>query len=268
MDIKTAARLNNKVEMPMLGLGVCQSGDQTEDAVLWALEAGYRHVDTAAIYGNEESVGNAIKKSNIPRSELFITTKLWNDNHDDPEASLNASLSKLQLDYVDLYLIHFPVPQRNTSWTVLEKLHKDGKCKAIGVSNFTIRHLKQLMETSEVIPAVNQVEFHPYLYQKELLEFCHSKGIQMEAYSPLTQGKKLNDEKLISIAKKYDKKPAQILIRWNLQHNIVVIPKSVAKARILENADVFDFEISEEDMKQLDSFNENLRLGWDPTDAP
>ncbi|MBI2523012.1 aldo/keto reductase [Candidatus Woesearchaeota archaeon] len=270
MDIRTTIELNNGIKIPILGLGMWQipNGKVCEEAVLSALNTGYRHIDTAAAYKNEESVGNAIKKSNIPRKELFITTKLWNDDHNNPKKAFNESLKKLQLDYVDLYLIHFPVPERNRSWEILEKIYKSGKAKAIGVSNFTIRHLKELLESSDIVPAVNQVEFHPYLYQKELLDFCNEKGIKLEAYSPLTHGKKLNDVKLVEIAKKYNKSAAQVLIKWGLQHYLIVIPKSSKKDRIIENSYVFDFELSKEDMKKLDGFNENLRTCWDPTDAP
>ena len=244
------------------------NGKVCEEAVLAGLSAGYRHIDTAAIYENEESVGNAIRKSNITRKEIFVTTKLWNDDHNNPKKAFNESLKKLQLDYVNLYLMHYPVPERNSSWKILERIYKSGKAKAIGVSNFTIRHLKGLLENSEVIPAINQVEFHPYLYQKELLEFCSEKRIRLEAYSPLTHGEKLKDPELLKIAKKYDKSAAQILIRWGLQHGLIVLPKSSKKERIMENSYVFDFELSKEDMKKLNGFNENLRTCWDPTDAP
>lgn len=270
MNMNSTMKLNNGVEMPIIGLGTWKmpDGKTAEQAVLWALEAGYRHIDTAAIYGNEASVGRAIKKSGIPRNELFITTKLWNENHDDPERAFNDSLGRLGLDYVDLYLIHFPVPERNESWRVLEKLHIQKRCRAIGVSNFTIRHLEQLLKTAKVAPAANQVEFHPYLYQKELLDYCKEKGIAVEAYSPLTHKVKLNDKKLAGLAASYGKSPAQILIRWCVQRGMAVLPKSVHKERISENADVFDFEISEKDMGLLDGFNEGLRTCWDPTDAP
>jgi diketogulonate reductase-like aldo/keto reductase len=197
---------------------------------------------------------------------------LWNSDHGSPERALDTSLRKLKMDYVDLYLIHFPVRQRRQSWRALEALRAKGKTRSIGVSNFTIAHLAELLAESETVPAVNQVEFHPYLYQQELLAFCQAKGIVVEAYSPLTHGERLKDPKLVAIAKKYSsaetKSTAQILIRWALQHGLVVIPKSSNRRRISDNADVFDFEISEEDMRLLDNFNENLRTCWDPSNAP
>jgi len=273
IKIDTRVKLNNGVEIPMFGLGTFQmrSGKETQQAVLSALEAGYRLIDTAQMYENEEDVGIALKKRGIPREEVFITTKLWNSEHGYQKA-LNAceeSLEKLGLPYVDLYLIHWPVQGlRNETWKAMQTLLEKGKCRAIGVSNYMIRHLEELLANSDVIPTVNQVEFSPYLYLKDLLEFCHSHKVQLEAYSPLTKGHKLNDPKLAIVAKKYSKTPAQILIRWVLQKDVVVIPKSSHKERILENADVFDFEISPEDMKQLDSFNQNMRTSWDPTTIP
>ncbi|MBI2545471.1 MAG: aldo/keto reductase [Candidatus Aenigmarchaeota archaeon] len=265
MDISTRLQLNNGTKIPVLGLGTWKIDDgDAEKVVLDALGIGYRHIDTAKIYGNEKGIGKAIKKSGVPRKELFITTKLWNDDHDDIIGACEESLKKLQLDYVDLYLMHSPTPVRNESWKTMQQLVKNGKAKTVGVSNFTIRHLNELLSKSKFVPAVNQVEFSTYLYQKELLEFCKSKGIQIEAYSPLTRGRKLNDSKLIMIADKYNKSPAQVLIRWVIQHAMVVIPKSKSRERLEENMDVFDFNISQEDMKKLDGFNENLRVTWDP----
>ena len=263
-------KLNNGIEMPMLGLGTWQISDRdAENAVLWALEAGYRHIDTAAYYNNEAGVGKAIRKSGIARDEIFVTTKLKNEDHRNPGKAFEASIKKLGTGYVDLYLIHWPVQGlRNNTWKVFEKLYRDGRCKAIGVSNFTIRHLEELLKVAEIVPAVNQVEFSPYLYQKDLLEFCKKNKIQLEAYSPLTRGQKLNDKKIVDIANNYNKTSAQILIRWCLQHNIVVIPKSKTKKRIEENINVFDFSIRSGDMKRLDDFDENLRLCWDPTNLP
>lgn len=258
--------------MPYLGLGVYKTlGEETKRAIHWALERGYRLIDTAAMYGNEKEVGEAIRESFLPREEIFITTKLWNDDHGYEKAlkAFEESLERLKCEYIDLYLIHFPVEGiRNETWKALEKIYQEGLCRAIGVSNYTIKHLEELLEFCNVLPAVNQVEFSPYLFQKELLAFCKSQKIQLEAYSPLTRGKKLNDLKLVEIAEKYHKTPAQILIRWALQHEIVVIPKSSHKERIYENADVFDFNISLEDMKLLDSFNENFRVCWNPENVP
>jgi diketogulonate reductase-like aldo/keto reductase len=295
LTIDTTITLNDGHEIPRLGLGVWQTraGATCEAAVLAALEAGYRHIDTAAMYGNEESVGAAIKTSGIPRAEIFVTTKLWNSDHGNPERALEASLRKLKFDYVDLYLIHYPVRERRQSWRALEALRAQGKARSIGVSNFTIRHLTELLAETATTPAINQVEFHPYLYQRDLLDFCASKGIVVVAYSPLTKGARLQDPKLVAVAKKYPnagpkptaprpplplisnfshrregKSTAQILIRWALQHGLVVIPKSANRRRIFEDADVFDFEIVPEDMQLLDRFNENLRTCWDPTNAP
>ncbi|HTM08233.1 MAG TPA: aldo/keto reductase [Verrucomicrobiae bacterium] len=287
-------KLNDGHLIPQLGFGVWQvrSGRTCEAAVVTALEAGYRHIDTAAGYGNEASVGAAIRASGLGREQVFVTTKLWNDDHDDPEAALDDSLRKLKIDYVDLYLIHFPVRLRHQSWKVFERLRNKGKARSIGVSNYTIRHMTELLGESETLPAVNQIEIHPYLYQRELIDFCAARGVVIEAYSPLTHGRRLNDPKLVAIAKKYSKdgapapvwarlpllesfsRPggvkttAQVLIRWGLQKGFVVIPKSSKPRRIVENADVFDFELSAADMRVLDSFDENLRTCWDPTDAP
>lgn len=267
MDIGTKARLNDGKEMPMLGFGTWQlkDGKEATAAVLKALETGYRHIDTAAIYGNEESIGKAVMESNIPRDEIFITTKIWNDAHNDPMKAFNESLKRLRMDYVDLYLIHWPVNERNETWQAMEEILQHGKARSIGVSNFTIRHLEELMGQSEIVPAVNQVEFSPFLYQKDLLDFCKSSKIQLEAYSPLSRAKKLDDPRLKSIAQKYNKSPAQIMLRWSIQHSVVVIPKSRHPDRIKENADIFDFSISPADMKSLDSLNDNFRTCWDPS---
>ena len=295
LTIETKLTLNDGHLIPQLGLGVWQTraGATCEAAVLAALEAGYRHIDTAAMYGNEESVGAAIRMSGIPRENIFVTTKLWNSDHGNPERALNTSLRKLKLDYVDLYLIHYLVRERRQSWRALEALRAEGKARSIGVSNFTISHLTELLAETKTVPAVNQVEFHPYLYQRDLLDFCAGVGIVIEAYSPLTKGARLKDPKLVAVAKKYSqtglqpgtprsrwplldklsrrsetKSTAQILIRWALQHGLAVIPKSANRRRIFEDADIFDFEITAEDMQLLDRLNENLRTCWDPTNAP
>ena len=204
LTIAKKLKLNDGRLIPQLGLGVWQTraGPTCEAAVLAALEAGYRHIDTAAMYGNEESVGAAVRASGIPREGIFVTTKLWNSDHGNPERALETSLRKLKMNYVDLYLIHYPVRQRNRSWRALEALQAGGKARSIGVSNFTVRHLNELLAETNTVPAVNQVEFHPYLYQRELLDFCAHRGIAVEAYSPLTKGARLKDPKLIGIAKK------------------------------------------------------------------
>jgi diketogulonate reductase-like aldo/keto reductase len=231
------------------------------------LNIGYRHIDTAYIYGNESDVGKAVLESGISREEVFITTKLWNTDQVGYDYAIKAckqSLQRLGLTYIDLYLIHWPVRGINNNsikiWKAMVHLLQEGKVRAIGVSNFSIDDLKQILNDSDILPAVNQVEFHPFLYQKDLLSFCERNGIQLEAYSPLTRGMRLNHPTIVNTAKKYDNKtPAQILIRWSLQHNLVVIPKSILEQRILENSQVFDFELRAEDMKFLDSLNENLQ---------
>jgi methylglyoxal/glyoxal reductase len=273
LNIESTLKLNNNVRIPILGLGVYQTppGRVTQNAVKFALSIGYRHVDTARIYGNEADVGEAVRKSGVPREQLFVTTKLWNGDqgYDSTLRACEASLKRLGFDYLDLYLIHFPVPEtRKESWKAMKTLLEKGKCRAIGVSNFTIPHLEDLLEEHELVPAVNQVEFHPFLYQKELLEYCQRKGIQVEAYSPLARGEKLKHPRLTAVAAKYSKSPAELMIRWGLQHGLVVIPKSTREDRIRENSQVFDFEISAEDMRSLDSLNEDLRLNWDPTNIP
>ncbi len=273
LGLGSKAKLNNGVEMPLLGLGVYQSpaGRITQDAVKFALKTGYRHIDTARIYNNEADVGKAVRESGVPREEVFITTKLWNSDQGYESAlqAFESSLRRLGLNYLDLYLIHFPVPGvRNESWKAMEALLKQGKCKAVGVSNFTIPHLEELLKTTDTIPAVNQVEFSPFLYQRELLNYCHEKRIQLEAYSPLTRGEKLGHPKIKALVAKYSKTPAQILIRWSLQHGLVVIPKSVREERIRENSQVFDFNLTDQDMMVLDSLNENMRVNWDPTNIP
>lgn len=270
LAIDTKVVLNNGVEMPVFGLGTYLSGNskETQDIVSYALEIGYRHIDTARYYGNERDIGRAIEKSRIPRDEVFITTKLWNSDHgyDRALAAFGESREDLGLDYVDLYLIHWPVQElRRESWEALEVLYGEGKCRAIGVSNYMAPHLTELLATCSVKPAVNQVEFSPYLYQKELLEFCRSNSIQFESYSPLTKGHMLDDPRLFEIAKKYSKAPAQILIRWTLQKEVIVIPKSARRKRVRENADIFDFVISPEDMDRLDALHKNMRVSWDPT---
>ena len=275
MDINASVTLNNGIRIPVVGLGVFRSppGKTTRRAIQYAFEAGYRHIDTAYIYGNESDVGKAVAKSGIPREEVFVTTKLWNAHQgfDSTLKACEASLRKMKLDFVDLYLMHWPVKDlRLESWKAMERLLAGGKCRSIGVRNFMVDHLEELMKNSGVVPAVNQIELSPYNYlqHKELIGLCQSLNIVIEAYSPLTKGRKLDDPALAGIARKYHKTSAQLLIRWALEKGFVVLPKSVNRERIIENVSVFDFSISPEDMQMLDAFNENLVTGWDPTLAP
>ncbi|WP_010493774.1 aldo/keto reductase [Paenibacillus elgii] len=260
--------LNNGVRMPWLGLGVWKTkeGDEVVQAVQHALEAGYRSIDTAAVYGNEAGVGQAIQASSIPRDQLFVTTKVWNadQGYDSTLRAFEESRRKLQLEVIDLYLIHWPGKDKyKETWKALEKLYKDGLVRAIGVSNFKVHHLEDLLQDSEIVPAVNQVEFHPLLVQQELRTFCKEHKIQLEAWSPLMQGN-LDLPLLSELAGKYGKTPAQIILRWDLQHGVVTIPKSIRESRIRENIDVFDFTLSDEDMARLDGLNQDRRFGPDP----
>jgi len=260
--------LNNGVKLPWLGLGVwrVKEGDEVISSVKHAIQSGYRSIDTAAVYGNEEGVGQAIKESGVAREELFITTKVWNSDqgYESTLQAFETSRKKLGLEYIDLYLIHWPVKGKYVeTWKALEKLYKDGLVRAIGVSNHQIHHLQDIMEASEIVPAVNQVEFHPLLTQKELLGFCKDKGIQLEAWSPLMQGN-LDVPLLAELADKYQKTPAQIVLRWDLQNGVVTIPKSITPHRIEENSKIFDFTLSAEDMEKIDALNQNKRFGSDP----
>lgn len=273
LTITSTKRLNSGTEMPVLGLGVYQTppGRMTREAIKFALEIGYRHIDTASLYGNEEDVGEAVRKSGLPRDQVFVTTKLWNSDHgyDSALRACEGSLRRLGLGYIDLYLIHWPVPElRGETWKALVELKRRGACRAIGVSNYTIDHLDEVLRDSDTPPAVDQVEFNPFLYQRDLLRYCERKGIQLEAYSPLTRGYRLRHPVIVEVARRYSKSPAQVMIRWGLQHELVVIPKSVRPERIKENGEVFDFEISTGDMARLDSVNEDLRTDWDPTGEP
>ncbi|MFA5073285.1 MAG: aldo/keto reductase [Nitrospirota bacterium] len=273
LSLESSVQLNNGFMMPLLGLGVYQmrSGKETYEAVRTALDVGYRLFDTASFYRNEEDVGRAIRDSSVPREEVFVTTKLWNDDHgyDAAFKAFDASFKKLDLGYIDLYLIHFPVPQvRNETWRALERILCTGKVRAIGVSNYLERHLKDLLSQSTIIPAVNQIEFSPFLYQRNLLDFCRKHRIQLEAYAPLTAGERLNDPRITSIANKHGCTNAQVLLRWAIEHEVVVIPKSSRKERILENAQLFDFDLTDEDMAKLDSLYDGFRSSWDPTGVP
>lgn len=263
-----AFTLSNGVRMPKLGLGVYKmnEGDETISAVKHAIRMGYRSIDTAALYGNEEGVGRGIQESGLPREELFITTKVWNANqgYETTLQAFDESRRKLGLDYLDLYLIHWPVKGKyKETWKAIEKLYKDGQIRAIGVCNFQIHHLQDLLGDCEIVPMVNQVEFHPRLTQKDLLAFCKEKGIQLEAWSPLMRGD-MDMPLLRELAEKYKKTPAQIVLRWDLQNEVATIPKTVTPHRMEENASIFDFELSFEDMAKIDELNENKRFGPDP----
>jgi len=265
--------MNDGHKIPVVGLGTWKSepGKATYNAVLDSINTGYRHIDTARAYGNEEDVGSAVKDSGIERKDLFITTKLRNPDQGFEEAlqACEKSLERLDCDYIDLYLIHWPLKdKRNESWKAFIELQKRGLCRSIGVSNFTIDNLKELEAKFGVVPAANQVEFHPYHYQKDLLEYCNSKNIIIEAYSPLVHAKRMDEERLVEISEEMGKTPAQILIRWAIQRGMVVLPKSVNENRIIENFAVFDFDISDSLMKRLDDLDERYVTCWDPHNPP
>jgi diketogulonate reductase-like aldo/keto reductase len=259
--------------IPQVGLGLWQVKDTQllEKTVQDALAAGYRHFDTAQIYGNESLLGDVLRRSQIPRKELFITTKISVQNFRKPTVmkSFDASLLNLQTDYVDLLLLHFPVTfLRKGAWTVLESIHSTGRARAIGVSNYTIKHLEQMKQYANMVPAVNQVELHVYLQQPDLLTYCRKQGIAVEAYSPLAHGNGLDNPVLSRVAKKHHKTPAQIMIRWCIEQGAIPLPKSTTSTRIVENINVFDFSLSKQDMTQLASLDKNMRTCWDPTKIP
>jgi diketogulonate reductase-like aldo/keto reductase len=267
-DAKTTfVTLNNGIKIPQVGLGVWQSGGKTKSAVAAALAAGYRHVDTAAVYGNEPQVGAALAESGIPRAELFVTSKLWNKDqgYDAALKAFDASLTRLKLDYLDLYLIHWPVPERRLeSWRALEKLYADERVRAIGVSNFLQPHLQQLEGSAKVLPAVNQLELTPFLQRAATVARCQELGIALESYSPLTRGQRLQHPVMLELAAQTGKSPAQVMLRWGIQKGFIVLPKSVTPARIQENAALFDFELDVAAMTRLDALEEGLVTGWDP----
>ena len=272
-NLQSTTTLHNGTKMPWLGLGVfkVEEGQELVNAVKTAITHGYRSVDTAAIYGNEVGVGQgireALEETGIAREDLFITSKVWNSElgYASTIAAYEESLTKLGLDYLDLYLIHWPVAGKyKEAWRALETLYKEGRVKAIGVSNFQIHHLEDLMKDAEIKPMANQVEYHPRLTQKELQSFCQQHDIQLEAWSPLMQGQLLDNTDLQEIADKYGKSVAQVILRWDLQNGVITIPKSTKEHRIAENASVFDFELTADDMKRIDSLNQNHRVGPDP----
>ncbi len=259
--------------MPRLGLGVYapKHNNEVRQAVEWALEAGCRLIDTAAAYGNEREVAAALQSSGLPRTDVFITTKVWNDDqgYEQTLRAFDKSLAKLETDFVDLYLIHWPVREhRRETWRALEKLYADGRTRAIGVSNYYQPHLDELFAFAGVVPAVNQVEFSPYCYLPDVVDYCRARGIQVEGYAPLVRGQKNKDPRLTALAEKYGKSTFQLLVRWSLQHNVVTIPKSVKQERIRENFDVFDFSISDDDMTLMNTFYDNTRVAPDPRDIP
>ncbi|MCW0953507.1 aldo/keto reductase [Weissella ceti] len=271
-SLQDTIKLNNDVHMPGLGLGVFQiPEEETAEVVATSIESGYRLIDTAQIYGNEEGVGEGIKlgleRTGLTREDLFITSKVWNFGMTKAEAkaSVELSLAKLQLEYVDLFLIHWPGDkQYKEAWLALEDLYAEGKIKAIGVSNFQVHHLEDLMSYATVKPVLNQIELHPKLAQHELREFGKQHNIKIQAWSPLMQGELLNNEIIQSIANKHGKSTAQVILRWDIQNEVMLVVKSVKKSRLLSNSDVFSFELDEDDMSVLNGMNENLRVGPNP----
>ena len=267
-------KLNNGIEMPQLGLGVFRVEDSSEliNAIKVAIKNGYRSIDGAAIYGNEEAMGEGIRhgiqEAGITREELFITSKVWNADlgYESTIAAYETSLQKIGVDYLDLYLIHWPVEGKyKEAWKALEYLYEQGRVKAIGVCNFQVHHLEDLLKDANVKPVINQIELHPYLSQTKVREFCEVNNIQVEAWSPLMAGNGLlEDDTLKEIAKKYNKTTAQVVLRWDLQSHVITIPKSTNEGRLLQNIDVFDFELTKEDMEKIDSLNKDLRVGPDP----
>ncbi|MGD8778485.1 MAG: aldo/keto reductase [Ignavibacteria bacterium] len=267
--ISGKVKLNNGVEMPYFGLGVFQveDGSQVINAINYALEAGYRHIDTASFYGNEKGVGEAVRNSSIPREEIFVTSKVWNSDqgYDSTLKAFDITMKKFGFDYLDLYLIHWPVKSKyKDTWKAFESIYKEGRVKAIGISNFLEHQIEDLLQAAEIVPMVNQMEFHPYLVQQDLIDYCYSKNIRYEAWSPLMQGMILSDEVLTQLAEKYNKTTAQIVLRWNLQKGVVTIPKSVKKERIFSNSRIFDFELTQEDVRIIDALDKNKRIGPDP----
>tara|TARA_R110000744_G_scaffold205700_1_gene324348 strand:- start:222 stop:1082 length:861 start_codon:yes stop_codon:yes gene_type:complete len=268
-DLQGSFELHNGVQMPYFGLGVYLSKDGSEviNAVKEALNHGYRHIDTAAIYNNEEGLGKGVQESNVDRKDIFLVSKVWNTDqgYDATLKAFDASLERLGTDYLDLYLIHWPKGELSKeTWKALEKLYKEKRVRAIGVSNFLQHHLEDLLTSAEIVPMVNQMEFHPYLVQQDLIDFCKSKEIQYEAWSPLMQGNIFDLDIMKNLASKYNKTIAQVVLRWDLQKGVVTIPKSSKKERIIANSDLFDFELSEEDVQLLDGLDNGKRFGPDP----
>ncbi|MGN8644738.1 aldo/keto reductase [Gracilibacillus sp. HCP3S3_G5_1] len=269
MSLTTTVKLNNGIDIPVIGLGVykAEPGDEVYHAVRSALDLGYRHIDTASLYANEEGVGQAIIDSGIPREEIFVTTKVWNDEqgYEQTKAAFKHSLERLQMDYVDLYLVHWPVPGKfKETYKALEEIYREGKAKAIGVSNFEPHHLEELLKEAEVTPAVNQVELHPQLQQRAVRDFCKKHDIKIEAWAPLGKARYFDHPVLQELAEKYNKKPSQIIVRWQYQSGIITIPKSVHKSRQQENVDIFDFDLTNEDLEKINRMDEGKRIGAHP----
>jgi methylglyoxal/glyoxal reductase len=269
MDIQSTAELRNGVKMPWLGLGVfrAEEGKEVEQAIHDALAIGCRHIDTASVYGNEKGVGRAVRDSGLPRESIFVTTKVWNTDqgYDSTLRAFDQSVKKLGMDYVDLYLVHWPVVGKfKETWGALERLYQEGKTRAVGVSNFLEHHLRDLCNECEVVPMVNQCEFHPRLVQPELRKYCRDNKIQFEAWSPIMKGRVNDLDVVVEIAGKYGKSPAQIVLRWDLQHRVVTIPKSVHKDRIQSNAQIFDFELTPPEMALIDGLDKEERIGPHP----
>jgi diketogulonate reductase-like aldo/keto reductase len=271
MDIRSMVRLNNSVEMPWLGYSTyrIEPGNVTFKSVTEAIDVGYRHIDTAKYYRNEEDVGRAIRESGLDREDFFVTTKLWNTDqgYDSAKRAFEDSLERLGIEYVDLYLIHWPIPDIFVgSWSALEELYLEGRTRAIGVSNFLQHHLEELISSCSIMPAVDQVEFHPHLVRLDLLEYCRSKGIQIEAWSPLKQGAIPYNRGMASIGWRYRKSASQATLRWDLQHGVVTIPRSIDRGHMEENADIFDFELTPDEMRTIDSMDRGENVGPDPDD--
>ena len=267
--LASTVELSNGVAIPWVGLGVFKSppGKATQQAVRWALEIGYRHIDTAAYYQNEADVARGLADSGVPREQVFLTTKVWNSDqgYEPTLKAFDRSRRNLAVDVVDLYLVHWPVKGKfRETWRAMEKLLSDGKVRAIGVSNFLVHHLEELRASSSVAPVVNQVEFHPFLFQKDLLDYDARSGIRHEAWSPLTRGRRLDDPLITSVARKHGRTNAQVLLRWDLQLGVVTIPKSVHRERILENSRVFDFQLDDDDMNRLTGLDAGSRIGPHP----
>ena len=256
--------LINGVKIPSIGFGTYKSGDNNETAeiVKYALECGYRQIDTASFYGNEVGIGNAIKESKVKREDIFLVTKLWNDDHgyDNTIEAFNKSLNNLQVDYIDLYLIHWPNKLNAETWRAFEHLYETGKVKAIGVCNFKVEHLEELKKTAKIMPMVNQVEIHPFSTKNNIINYCKDNNIKVVAWSPISRGRVLSNELMIDLSQKYKKSIVQIVLRWHMQKGVIPIPKSSNENRIKENIDIFDFEISSEDMKAIDSLDEGYDM--------